>query len=157
MTASSASAENTPLKADFQAAGNDAALKYLTKVASCKLDYMKTNVDDLACLSKENRSIFLLLRNNGAATGIWPLITLTVNLIVDHTLTGERETHRRSQCVVSLNCTKFSRCLSLNLLILCAVEPQCTHLAQSSKIALVRTYFYLQKAWSSHFLFLYFN
>lgn len=58
MTASSASAEYTPLKADFQAAGNDAALKYLAKVASCKLDYMKTNVDDLACLSEENHSIF---------------------------------------------------------------------------------------------------
>lgn len=58
MTASSASAENTPLKADFQAAGNDAALKYLTKVASCKLEYMKTNVDDLACLSEENHGIF---------------------------------------------------------------------------------------------------
>lgn len=38
MTASSASAENTPLKADFLAAGNDAAFKYLTKVASCVLD-----------------------------------------------------------------------------------------------------------------------
>lgn len=58
MTASSASAEYTPLKADFQAAGNDAALKYLTKVASCKLDYMKTNVDGLACFSEENQSIF---------------------------------------------------------------------------------------------------
>lgn len=58
MTASSASAENTPLKADFQAAGNDAALKYLTKVASCKLECMKRNVDDLACVSEENRGVF---------------------------------------------------------------------------------------------------
>lgn len=141
MTASSASAENTPLKADFQAAGNDAALKYLTKVASCKLEYMKTNVDDLDCLSGENRRVFFLLRNNGAATGIWPLTILTVNLIVDHSLTGEREMRRRSQCVVSLNCTKFSLSLSLKLLILCAVVPQCTHFAQSSKIAFARTYF----------------
>lgn len=38
MTASNASAENTPLKADFQTAGNDAAFKCLTKVASCMLD-----------------------------------------------------------------------------------------------------------------------
>lgn len=141
MTASSASAENTPLKADFQAAGNDAALKYLTKVASCKLEYMKTNVDDLDCLSGENRRGFFLLRNNGAATGIWPLIILTVNLIVDHSLTGERGMRRRSQCVVSLNCTKFSLSLSLKLLILRAVEPQCMHFAQSSKIAFARTYF----------------
>lgn len=58
MTASNASAENTPLKADFQTAGNDAAFKYLTKVASCALDEMKTNVDGLACLSKENHNIF---------------------------------------------------------------------------------------------------
>lgn len=92
------------------------------------------------------------IRNNGAAAGIWPLITLTVNLIVDHTLTGEREMRWRSQCVVSLNCTKFSLCLSLKLLLL-TVEPQCIRLAQSSKIAFVRTYFYLKKAWSSHFLY----
>lgn len=159
MTASSASAENTPLKADFQAAGNDAALKYLTKVASCKLEYMKTNVDDLACLSEGKRSIlffFLLLRNNGAATGIWPLITLTVNLIVDHTLTVEPQMRRRSQCVVSLNCTKSSVYLS-ETAYTCAVEPQCPHLAQSSKIAFARTSFYLQKAWSSHFLYLNFS
>lgn len=74
-----------------------------------------------------------------------------MNLIVDNPLTGERERRRRSQCVVYLNCKKCSRCLSLNLLILHALEPQCTHLAQSSKIAFLRTYFYLQKAWSSHF------
>lgn len=94
----------------------------------------------LVCLEKI-AVFFLLLRNNGAATGIWPLITLTVNLIVDHSLTDEREMRRRPQCVVSLNCTKFSLCLSLKLLILCAAEPQCTHLAQSSKIAFARTYF----------------
>lgn len=106
----------------------------------------------LVCLKKIT-VFFLLLRNNGAATGIWPLITLTVNLIVDHTLTGEREMPRRSQCVVTLNFTKFSVCLSLELLLLCAVEPQYTHLVQSSKIVFARTYFYLQKAWSSHFLY----
>lgn len=47
-----------PLKLIFQTAGNDAAFKYLTKVASCALDEMKTNVDGLACLSKENHNIF---------------------------------------------------------------------------------------------------
>lgn len=72
----------------------------------------------LVCL-KKIAVFFLLLRNNGAATGTWPLITLAVNLIVDQALTGEREMCRRSQYVVSLNGTKFHLCLSLRLLVLC--------------------------------------
>ena len=37
VTVSDASAENTPREAGFPAAGNDAALKYLPEVASCRL------------------------------------------------------------------------------------------------------------------------
>lgn len=63
----------------------------------------------------------------------------------------------RSKCVVCSNTTKFSLFPSLNPSILCVMKPQYAHLGQSSNFAFVKTYFYLQKDWSSHFLYLNFS
>lgn len=100
----------------------------------------------LVCLKEITFYFFLLLRDNGAAAGIWPLITLTVNLIVDHTLTGEPEMRPRSQCVVGLNCTKSGVSLSEAAYTLCSRAPQCTHLAQSSKNAFCKDLFLLAES-----------